>query len=88
MTMTAETSISWVLAELRRGPRTPSQSRITAPGSDRAIVTRKKRKPAAKASSAPTPTLPRKLTKKASRTASPLIVNGTSMTTKSSGPIT
>jgi len=32
--------------------------------------------------------LPRKLTKKVSRRAKPLIVNGTSITRKSSGPIT
>ena len=51
-------------------------------------VTTKKRKPAAKARSASTPTLPRKLTKNDSRTASPFTVNGTSMTRKSSGPIT
>ena len=35
-----------------------------------------------------TPTLPRKLTKNASRTANPLSVNGTSRTRKKSGPIT
>ena len=38
--------------------------------------------------SAGTPTLPRKLTKNASRTAIPLSVNGTSRTRKNSGPIT
>ncbi len=35
-----------------------------------------------------TPTLPRKLTKNASRTANPFSVNGTSSTRKNSGPIT
>jgi hypothetical protein len=51
-------------------------------------VTRKKRNPEANAWSAGTPTLPRKLTKNASRTAMPLSVNGTSKTRKKSGPIT
>ena len=68
--------------------RSPSQSRISPPGSAITTVTRKKRKPAAKAWSASTPTLPRKLTKNASRTAKPLSVNGTSRTRKKSGPIT
>ena len=48
----------------------------------------KNRKPQANAESALTPSLPRKLTKKASRTPSPFTVNGTSMTRKSSGPST
>ena len=43
---------------------------------------------AANAASSSTPSWPRKLTKNASRTAMPLIVNGTSITRKSSGPIT
>ena len=59
-----------------RPPRIDSQSRIAPPGSASATVTRKKRKPAAKAASASTPTLPRKLTKNASRTAKPFSVNG------------
>ena len=67
---------------------TPSQATIAAPGSAVTRVTRKKRKPVEKAWSAETPRPPRKLTKNDSRTASPLIVNGTSMTRKSSGPIT
>ncbi len=52
------------------------------------IVIRKNRKPQANASSAGTPSFPRKLTKNASRTPMPLTVNGTSMTRKSSGPST
>ena len=48
----------------------------------------KKMNPVAKALSGSTPSLPRKLTKNVSRTAIPLIENGTSSTRKSSGPIT
>ena len=55
---------------------------ITAPGNASTSVTRKNRNPAANAASAPTPTLPRKLTKNASRTAIPFSVNGTSMTSR------
>ena len=71
-----------------RAAAEPSQSRIPAPGRASAVVTRKKRKPAANAWSAGTPTLPRKLTKNASRTAIPFNVKGTSRTRKKSGPIT
>ena len=60
----------------------PPTASITPPGSASATVTRKKRNPAANAGSASTPTLPRKLTKNASRTANPLSVNGTSRTRK------
>jgi hypothetical protein len=52
------------------------------------MVTTKKRKPVANAGSAATPSAPRNETKNDSRTASPFTVNGTSMTRKSSGPIT
>ena len=72
----------------RAPPRTDSQSRIAPPGTASATVTRKKRKPPANAWSASTPTLPRKLTKNASRTAKPFSVNGTSRTRKNSGPMT
>src|SRR3954454_6216144 len=68
--------------------RSPSRSTITRPGKARAIVTRKKRKPVAKARSAGTPRLPRNETKNDSRTARPFTVEGTSMARKSSGPIT
>src|SRR3954452_1039563 len=68
--------------------RSPSSATIPAPGSASAIVTTKNRKPVANAGSAATPRAPRKETKNVSRTARPLIVNGTSMTRKSSGPIT
>ena len=61
---------------------------MSAPGIESVIVTTKKRKPVANARSGSTPRLPRKLTKNDSRTAMPLIVNGTSSTRKSSGPIT
>src|SRR4029453_16184399 len=57
-----------------------SHARITRPGSDSRTVTRKKRNPAANAWSPGTPSLPRKLTKNASRTAKPFSVNGTSST--------
>src|SRR6266516_1520036 len=68
--------------------RMPSRATIAAPGRATATVTTKNRNPAEKARSAETPSAPRKLTKNDSRTARPLIVNGTSMTRKSSGPIT
>src|SRR5262249_2809626 len=71
-----------------RSRRTPSTARMIAPGSARATVTTKNRNPVATADSFGTPSCPRKLTKNASRTAMPLIVNGTSSTRKSSGPIT
>ena len=51
-------------------------------------VTTKNKKPQASADSLSTPSWVRKLTKNASRTARPLIVKGTRMTRKSSGPIT
>src|SRR5262245_34122813 len=65
--------------------RTPSQRRIASPGIASISVITKKRKPVAKAASASPPSLPRKLTKNASRTARPFTVNGTSMTRKRSG---
>jgi len=65
-----------------------SHPSTTAPGSDSVRVTARKTKPAAKAASALTESFPRKLTKKDSRTARPLMVNGMSVTRKSSGPIT
>src|SRR2546427_955704 len=68
--------------------RSPSRMRIATPGSASAIVTMKKRKPVANAWFALTPRAPRNDTKNVSRTASPLTVNGTSITRKSSGPIT
>ena len=49
----------------------PPRRMMAPPGSASTTVTRKKRNPAANAWSAPTPRLPRKLTKNASRTASP-----------------
>ena len=61
---------------------------MAAPGNARPSVVTKKRKPVAAAASASTSSRVMKLTKNASRTASPLIVNGTSMTRKSSGPRT
>src|SRR3954453_5934458 len=69
-------------------PRRFSTARMTAPGSASAIVTTKNRNPQARADSLSTPSCVRKLTKKASRTARPLIVKGTRMTRKSSGPMT
>src|SRR5436190_24220561 len=72
----------------RATPRRFSTARITAPGNARAIVTTKNRKPHVNADSLLTPSWVRKLTKNASRTARPLIVKGTRMTRKSSGPIT
>src|SRR5262249_22984894 len=65
--------------EAPSGPsrRGPSTARMIAPGSASATVTTKKRKPVATACSFGTPSWPRKLTKNASRTAMPLIVNGT-----------
>jgi len=69
-------------------PRRFSTARITAPGKERAIVTTKNRNPQASADSLSTPSWVRKLTKNASRTARPLIVKGTRITRKSSGPIT
>ena len=59
---------------------------IARPGAREQDVITKKRNPHAKAASGETPRLPKKLTKKASRTPRPLTVNGTSMTRKSSGP--
>src|SRR5258708_5348999 len=72
----------------RGAPRNASHPTIAAPGSESATVTTKNRKPVANARSAETPSAPRNETKKDSRTASPLTVNGTSMTRKSNGPIT
>src|SRR5262249_29477246 len=68
--------------------RTPSRKTIATPGSASAIVTMKKRNPVANARFASMCSPPRNETKNDSRTARPLIVNGTSMTRKSSGPIT
>ena len=82
-------SSALVRAHFPAAPRpaaNPSQARITPPGTERASVTRKKRKPVAKAASWSTPSWPRNETKNDSRTASPLIVNGTRMTRNSSGP--
>src|ERR1051325_10293997 len=61
---------------------------MAAPGRASAVESKKKRKPVANAASGSTPSLPRKLTKNVSRRANPLMVNGTSITRKSSGPIT
>ena len=72
----------------RAGRRSPSHARIAAPGSDERDRDDEEEEAGRERRVAPTPSLPRKLTKNASRTASPLIVNGTSMTRKSSGPIT
>ena len=73
---------------LRAPPLSASHAMIAAPGSAKATVTTKNRKPVANARSADTPSAPRNETKNDSRTASPFTVNGTSMTRKSSGPIT
>src|SRR5581483_250962 len=69
-------------------PGSASIASTSAPGTAVTSDSRKKRKPVAKAASAPTWSLPRKLTKNASRSAMPLIVKGTSITRKSSGPST
>src|SRR3954453_15773405 len=67
----------------RATPRRFSTARITAPGRASALATTKNRKPQAGADSLSTPSCVRKLTKNASLTARPLIVNGTRMTRKS-----
>src|SRR5262249_49341365 len=71
----------------RRG-RSVSTARIAAPGRPVTTDSRKNRKPVANAVSGSTCSLPRKLTKNASRSAMPLIVNGTSITRNSIGPRT